>query len=1663
MKQNHPPSNRAPLARWGRFSFALCWLGLALSALGQTIPNPSFEADTFTVFPGYINANAAITGWTASQNDRAGLNPAGGSPFADNGAIPAGLNVAFIQSAAGGPTLSTTISDLTVDTTYKVTFRANARGGQTANLRISIDGTELLAMAVSSVGGSAPYKYVAFEFTATAASQTLSLLNDAAGDNTLLVDDFAISAATGGWSYAAWNDDATSGVDSANTYTHAYNFGGEVALDTTINGVLFKGLVGGNPVVANEFFIAGLGNAFAPDDANNITTGGSAELAKRFIYGGNPGYFSIANLVPGMEYVATFYAVAWESGLRSQTFAYGNDRLTVNQDQFGDNNGIRISYRYIAPPEGALTLTQTPTLAANSLHLYGFANYEANPQPMPVVGVQPRSQVSTPGSTATFSITAAGAQPLTFQWYRGDLELLDQTSRFLTLSNLTIDDLGDYTVVVANGNGSATSQVATLSFGLIANPSFEADVFWTWPGYASGNHPISGWTASDLGRVGVNPMLGYPGPFADNGAVPDGTQVGFIQSAGPVSLSTILDGLEAGTTYKVTLRANARNGQGPNLRISIDGTEVLGLTVYSVGGTAPYGYLAFEFTAAAASQTMTLLNDAAGDNTVLIDDVKIAPSSGAWSVAPWTNDSDSGVDPNFVYTHAYSFANGANFTINSVPFTGVTGVNPAIPGQFSTVLLGIAFNGDANTMTAAGGGSATLASDFLYGGTIAAGNYQSITLQGLTPGTEYVATVYSVGWEAPNLASRWATVSAGEDRLTINQDKYGDNNGILLIYRYTADETGTVTLRAAPVNPANVSIHTYGFSNREAVSRNVKPVIVTQPRSTTVAEGQPVLFSVVASGIPTPTYQWRYNGGEIFGANAASYSLPEAFSGDEGEYDVVVANVAGSVTSVVARLKTGLPMTNPSFEIDNFTVFPGYVSGNGPITAWTALGGHGLNPANGSPFADNGVIPHGSHVAFMQADGPLSQLMSGFTPDAQYYLHYYENARSGGTLPSIEVTLGGTTLVAPHAVTQVGGSNPYHEIFGDVFVATATEAELAFIKSNPQGGDTTALIDNVCFVEVLAGTAPFIGRDPQSLAAPVGQSAAFSAQGIGSLPLSYQWLKDGVEITGATAQTLTLVNVQTTDAAGYAAVIRNDFGMVTSLVARLTVDEPITDLFNTGVGNNRFTLADGAVDPHYQLIVNPDTGSANAIVENSQAFPISTATWLPYSTISGWIGPRVDTAASAVGLYTYRTVIDLTGRDPSTVVIAGHWSTDNAGRDIRVNGVSTGNPENGGFNVYTPFTIYGTNANFVAGPNALEFIVENVGAIGYTGLRVEFLQSNVRIPAGVVPEITTQPVSQQAAIGDTVTFTGAGWGTGPLSYQWIKDGAPLPGQTGLSLVLSSVTAGDSGFYTLSVSNSAGTTLSAPASLCVWLQPIPGVFGTGLDDTGALLAEGAIDPHYQLTVSSDGNYPGPEAYVVSNGYPIQAGAWLLNGPNSKWIAPWANQNDSAGGGGGNAGGSYTYQTSFDLTGYDPSKIMLVGGWAVDNAGNDILVNGFSTGITSPGFGGLTSFTITSAQGLLAGANTIDFVVTNGVNATVTPNPFGLRVDLKAYLNILDLQPLLTIARNGESVSVSWAPAGPCLKLQGAPAVTGPWNDIVNAPNPYTTGTTNAMQFFRLVAP
>ena len=80
----------------------------------------------------------------------------------------------------------------------------------------------------------------------------------------------------------------------------------------------------------------------------------------------------------------------------------------------------------------------------------------------PTITTQPSAQTAAVGGSATFSVVAAGDATLTYQWSRDDVALPTATAATLTLSSLAAADAGNYTVVVRNSLGSATSIAAPL-------------------------------------------------------------------------------------------------------------------------------------------------------------------------------------------------------------------------------------------------------------------------------------------------------------------------------------------------------------------------------------------------------------------------------------------------------------------------------------------------------------------------------------------------------------------------------------------------------------------------------------------------------------------------------------------------------------------------------------------------------------------------------------------------------------------------------------------------------------------------------------------------------------------------------------------------------------------------------------------------------------------------------------------------------------------------------------------------------------------------------------------------------------------------------------------------------------------------------------------------
>lgn len=87
--------------------------------------------------------------------------------------------------------------------------------------------------------------------------------------------------------------------------------------------------------------------------------------------------------------------------------------------------------------------------------------------------------------------------------------------------------------------------------------------------------------------------------------------------------------------------------------------------------------------------------------------------------------------------------------------------------------------------------------------------------------------------------------------------------------------------------------------------------------------------------------------------------------------------------------------------------------------------------------------------------------------------------------------------------------------------------------------------------------------------------------------------------------------------------------------------------------------------------------------------------------------------------------------------------------------------------------------------------------------------------AAVAPTVTTEPASQSVTVGQPASFSVVATGTAPLSYQWKKNGAVMPGATSSSYITAATTTADNGAqFSVMVSNSAGTATSSAATLTV---------------------------------------------------------------------------------------------------------------------------------------------------------------------------------------------------------------------------------------------------------
>ncbi|HLH55886.1 MAG TPA: immunoglobulin domain-containing protein [Verrucomicrobiae bacterium] len=302
------------------------------------------------------------------------------------------------------------------------------------------------------------------------------------------------------------------------------------------------------------------------------------------------------------------------------------------------------------------------------------------------------------------------------------------------------------------------------------------------------------------------------------------------------------------------------------------------------------------------------------------------------------------------------------------------------------------------------------------------------------------------------------------------------------------------------------------------------------------------------------------------------------------------------------------------------------------------------------------------------------------------------------------------------------------------------------------------------------------------------------------------------------------------------------------------------------------------------------------------------------------------------------------------------------------------------------------------------------------------------------PVISSQPSSQTLIVDETATFMVVAEGSPPPSYQWNFNGHAIAGANQSSLTIVGVSTNSTGYYNVSITNTLGKTNSTVVSLTV-LDPFPGIYNTGMNDSRGLLPDGQVDPHYKLTANPD-NAASSDAVVEDSSLPpIATGDWIQNSAKSKWIGPSVDTIAAP-------AGNYSYVLTLNLTGYNPATAILAGSWGTDDGGL-ILLNGVDMGFHSAGFSAFSTFSLNN--GFVPGTNFVEFRVNNAASYT------GLRVEnLRGTAQKGVSPPSITAGPKSQSVivgdNVTFA-----VTATGAGPLNYRWWWITGTNNPTTDAT------------
>ena len=1084
----------------------------------------------------------------------------------------------------------------------------------------------------------------------------------------------------------------------------------------------------------------------------------------------------------------------------------------------------------------------------------------------PSITTQPQSQTVMASSNATFTVVAAGQAPLGYQWSLNGIKLTNNArisgaaSATLVISNVISADGGSYTVTVTNSHGSVTSSSALLTvlnppnhFVNVSNTS-PAAPYATWSTAATNIQD-----AVDVAQPGHSVFV-TNGVYTSGGRVTSST-INCVVVTNAISLmgvsgasQVVIDGggtkrcvyLGGGamlTGFTLTNGASSESGAGV---FCVSGNEKVVNCVVSGNscGTSSFG--------GGVSQG-TLTNCIITGNTAWLG----GGATGSTLFNCTVSGNSSGSGNGLFYSTATDCLISSNFTVSGYGSSG--------GGADQSTLIRCTLIGNSATEHGGGAYNSTLSNCVLVA------NYADFAGGGVAYSTVYSCTFSN------NTAGQWG---GGAGNSTLSNCLLTGGNAPM----GGGAKDSTLISCVVSNNTANFG---YGGGAHSSTITNCVLIRNTASVDGGGATGCDVMNSLIVSNsasqgggvsscfVTNSTLQANAANNSFFGGGGGAHASSlfnclltrntsvltaggawqctlvnctvsgNSAAGDGG--GVNSCNVTNSIvyfnTSPITANYTGtnymswcctVPLPNAGsgrvvIGVNNTSVAPQFVD--------SAHGNYNLYPgSSGIDAGNNLLVP----VALdLDGNGRIVNSTVDMGP------YEFQNSPFIQIQPQSQTVPYGQPSVSFNVVVFGPGPLSYQWRLNGTNIpgAVSTSVTLAFAQYSDAGSYSVfvtnsygAALSSNAILTVIPPTPPAFISQPGDQTVPVGTNVMLTASATGAPAAAYQWyfngtaLSDGLHYSGTGSSALQIFNVQTNDTGAYFAVATNSGGAATSSVATVTVLlppsltlQPTNQVQIQGSTATFIAEIAGSAPFSFRWLFNgsPLVDGGQISGATTTNLTISNLQFTNSGNYALFVTNPVGSVTSTAAVLTVFAPPAITQEPADQIILQGS--------NVLLSAAAIGTQPIG-------YQWYFKNAplsddSHIAGSGTPSLAIKNaqtndaggyfvVATNAYGAATSSIANLSIVLPVVIIQ----QPSNQVLGAGSNFVLNVEADGTGPFSYQWFRNNAPLTdntrisGSTTSSLSVSGAQTADSGSYTVVVTNVLSAATSTVASVSVLTPP-----------------------------------------------------------------------------------------------------------------------------------------------------------------------------------------------------------------------------------------------------